>query len=510
MITRLTSSPSYTLYHRLSRVGLARPLDTLIPFVPDFYVSPTGGTGSGSISDPWSLSYAIGRGVGSAQGDGKLIAGKKIAMLGGIYSGTYITYLAGTPDAVIILRQYPGQRAIIDGNLILHGTYAWYWGFEVMSSILSPQDLTGVAADGIGGGTGIKFINMVVHDCGGNGFGTQDATADIDVYGCLIYNNGRQRVIGGFAHGIYVQSDTGIKTISDNFIFDNLGYDIHGYSEQSKVNHLRILFNVGINTHIGGNGDWLIGRSGIVGTGVMMDELVKGNMIYGSQTNSVITTGPEAGHTGDDLIFIDNYIWGALVQYRRWANLTVTGNIHASQDVVIRLYTGASYPTSPTYVIDNNTFFDSNTQSYQPEFDTWLNEVGQPLMNFAAWRATTGYDLTSTLTTSVSGKPTVNVVFVRPNIYEAKRANIIIYNWQLLPSVNIDVSSILSVGDAYEVRNVQDYFGSPIVSDVYTGGNISIPMTAITPPVPIGGWPGGAPPATGPEFNAFVLKLQGS
>ena len=39
------------------------------------------------------------------------------------------------------MRQYAGERATIDGNyagnlptLDVHGSYAWFWGFEVFNS----------------------------------------------------------------------------------------------------------------------------------------------------------------------------------------------------------------------------------------------------------------------------------------------------------------------------------------------------------------------------------------
>ena len=99
----------------------------------------------------------------------------------------------------------------------------------------------------------------------------------------------------------------------------------------------------------------------------------------------------------------------------------------------------------------------------------------------------------------------MNQVFVRPNQYETGRGNIVIYNWQQLAAVPVDVSSILRGNDQYEVRNVQDFFGAPVLKGTYQGGTLAIPMNAVTPPVPLGGWPVAAPPPTGPEFNAFVV-----
>jgi len=184
--------------------------------------------------------------------------------------------------------------------------------------------------------------------------------------------------------------------------------------------------------------------------------------------------------------------------------LQVTGNTFMT--LALRLYANSpTFPTGPVYVLDNNYYVASTSRQFVPEFDTWLNEVAQPLANLSGWQVTAGYDQHSTLTTSASGKPSTNLVFVRPNQYEAGRANIVIYNWQQLAAVPVDVSSILRGNDQYEVRNVQDFFGAPVLKGIYQGGTLAIPMTAVTPPVPLGGWPGPTPPPTGPEFNAFVV-----
>src|SRR5207253_1579007 len=79
-------------------------------------------------------------------------------------------------------------------------------------------------------------------------------------------------------------------------------------------------------------------------------------------------------------------------------------------------------------------------------------------------------------------------------------------NSPTFPTVPVDVSSVLRNNDQYEVRNVQDFFGAPVLRGTYLGGTLAIPMIAVTPSVPLGGWPGAAPPLTGPEFNAFVVQ----
>jgi hypothetical protein len=68
--------------------------------------------------------------------------------------------------------------------------------------------------------------------------------------------------------------------------------------------------------------------------------------------------------------------------------------------------------------------------------------------------------------------------------------------------VSVDVSAVLQPGDHFEVRNVQDIFGPPVLSGVYSGALLTLPMTGVTPPPAPGRGPA---PVTGPYFNAFLL-----
>jgi hypothetical protein len=95
-------------------------------------------------------------------------------------------------------------------------------------------------------------------------------------------------------------------------------------------------------------------------------------------------------------------------------------------------------------------------------------------------------------------------VVVRHNPYEAGRGHVIVYNWENRSEVAADVSRILSAGDRYEVRNVQDLFGVPVASDRYAGGTIAIPLDGVDPPAPIGLRRSPAP-KTGPVFDVFVV-----
>jgi hypothetical protein len=118
-------------------------LEATEAFAIDFYVSPAGTTstapGTGTITNPWALQTALAQPAAVHPGD-------TIWLRGGTYTGLFTSYLTGTSSLPIVVRQYPGERARLDGNvnplvlgtdswiLKVNGAYTWYWGFEVMDS----------------------------------------------------------------------------------------------------------------------------------------------------------------------------------------------------------------------------------------------------------------------------------------------------------------------------------------------------------------------------------------
>src|SRR5512140_3230068 len=110
----------------------------------DFFASPSGttstGPGTGTITNPWALQTALAQPAAVHPRDTIWLRGAK-------YTGNFTSYLTGTASQPIVVRQYPGERATLDGNVnpsqsgstapvLAHssGGYTWYWGFEVTNS----------------------------------------------------------------------------------------------------------------------------------------------------------------------------------------------------------------------------------------------------------------------------------------------------------------------------------------------------------------------------------------
>jgi hypothetical protein len=124
----------------------------------------------------------------------------------------------------------------------------------------------------------------------------------------------------------------------------------------------------------------------------------------------------------------------------------------------------------------------NNNQYFGPINKFWYSyrDGRYDYQTYAQWKAKTGFDANSTYSPSL---PSGVKIFVRPNKYETGRANIIIFNWDMQPRVNVDVSSILKPGDTYRIVDAQNFFGNPAVVGTYDGETISLPMnlTAVAP-----------------------------
>ena len=420
----------------------------------DFYVSPTASSnGNGTIGNPWKLQKALDQ-------PGAVDPGDTIWLRGGTYTGRFVSNLNGSSSAPIVVRQYPGERAKIDGNyggnlptLEIHGVYAWYWGFEIFNS--DPGRWSNVPGDAPArrgmavqvDGDHIKLIHLVLHDTE-QGVLTSTSANDTSIYGCLIYYNGYDATDRGHGHGIYSANDPGnsTKKIHDNFVFEQFGWGLHAYTEGGNLNNIEYLGNTvfdngGLSSH-GWTTNILIG-----GLKRAVNPKLLSNATYNQDHAGSNNLGYSAGCSSPTVT--DNYFDGdTALRVVNCSNMTMTGN----------------------------TFYDSVTGFAPSQFPS---------------------------NTYYSARPTGTKVFVRPSSFEPGRAHLTVYNWDLAATVAVDVSSFMTPGASWKLINAQNPFASsPVATGTYDGGTISVPMTALTPATPVGAT---RPQSTGPEFNAFVL-----
>src|SRR5262249_19558396 len=129
-----------------------------------------------------------------------------------------------------------------------------------------------------------------------------------------------------------------------------------------------------------------------------------------------------------------NYIGGGgqATQLELWSNLTFTGNTIAAGTAPggndqLTFYIPMS---GASELCNNNTYYNNPTGTRGYYYD-----VGSSSMTFSQWKSMKGFDGTSQ---QLTGYPTTNWTFVRPNAYDPNRAHIIIYNWTNAASITVN------------------------------------------------------------------------
>jgi hypothetical protein len=477
----------------------------------NFYVAPNGSSqGIGSINDPWNLTVALAHPSVVKPGD-------TIWLRGGTYTGAYTSYLTGTPSAPITVRQYPGERAVIDRASVssarqpalkVKGPWVLFWGFEVMNSYPDRSRIdpySGSDAPWRGSGadvyaSNVKFINMVFHD---NGHGIWDKKDMTEVYGCLFYYNGNNK----HEHALYIGNTNGTKYIVDNIVFAQAGFGIlsHSDSTSSSQKGLYIEGNASFNNGIITLDDQTTGNIQVGGVAGVSAEriIVKNNYVYNPLGNATSkNAGIRLGYedTGNkDVQLLDNYIVSKVpLRIWWWQNIESHGNTIYSQSNSTELRIPVGVSTS-AYRWDFNTYLSGRTGG-----PTFIQDASS--YSFSGWRQTTGLDSNSQVEQNISLRPSGVKIFIRPNKYEAGRGHIIVYNWDSSAWVTANLSGLdLKVGDRYEILDAQNYFGAPVVSETYYGQPITLPMTLTTVAQPVGNVER-LPTHTAPQFAIFLVR----
>jgi parallel beta-helix repeat protein len=267
----------------------------------------------------------------------------------------------------------------------------------------------------------------------------------------------------------------------------------------------------------------VIHDAGMSGVGFWMEapnSQAVGNIVYNNGTHGNLDHGFYVQNSSgtkllrDNLVF-DNSAYGfhlyvSSSQYDRY--VTLDGNVAWNNGTIASarpdFFAGGSTSESGIVVKNNFSFRSDGAQTADLGWSygaihkdlTLTNNYMVGSLHVARW--TTVVKSGNTVLTS---RPTSGTkVVVRPNPYESGRANVIVYNWGRQGSVTVNPGAVLKSGERYEIRNVQNYYGSPVLSGTYGGGALTLPMQAISPPKPLGRSTA-TPPTTGPVFNAYVL-----
>lgn len=477
----------------------------------DLYVSTNGTpSGPGTLAQPYDLATALSGRAGQP--------GDTFWLTGGTYAIGHIdTKIQGAPGQPITFREVPGERARVDGSLT-------FWDsagnvvlrdFELFSSDtnrvstetnvgFNPTDITilpGIASYS----PNMSFINLIVHDETRHGIYIAETNHNNLIYGCVIYNNGWRAPDNAEGHGIYAQGTTrnvsGDREIADNIVCNNSGAGLQVYENESNYLYLagitldgNVAFNAGAIQNVRAYRDWIVG---VDAPAKSADQIVFENNLGYFPSVPGYDDAAQIGRQGinGSVAILNNYLPQGL-EVNNWTNATVSGNVLAAQSTNYYMdnhMVGLDHTLAPL-----KAAWNGNTYLVVTNGRWFLNNSNA--LNFSGWQSATRFDSNSVyqVWTTIGTK-----IFMRTNRYEAGRANIIVYNWDNLSNVAVDVSSVLVPGEPYEVRNAEDFFAPPVLSGVFDGQPLNLPMTGLSVAVPNG--PMLTPPPTSPAFNVFVL-----
>ncbi|RPI57496.1 MAG: hypothetical protein EHM55_01660 [Acidobacteria bacterium] len=484
----------------------------------DWYAAPTApASGEGTLSKPFTLSNAL-------RSD-RIEPGDTLWIRGGVYSGAFVSELAGAPGAPIVVRPYGRERVVLDGVgiadrwkdrgvLIIRGADAQFWNLEVRDSArvrVFPDRTTPPRPIGISVyGQRIKLINPIVHDAG-NGIGLWNA-GDTDVYGALVFNNGYLDPNPN-GHGFYIQNEgNGTTTrVTNSLSFNNFQMGLHGYGEGGTIEGLAldqfVAFNNGAPPYEG------IARRDanlFVGPRSHPADRIHIRRSHSYHPPGVAGIGVRLGYTAVNKAFVvrDNYFVGGTqpMVVSQWESTTFEGNtvfatlrapgvtLHEAVLLVEHLGPGA-------HVWANNAYYDQSTPENTERRAFGLAPSPPSYRGaFSEWQAASG-DWSSRYEEDTPPDQT----FVLPNQYEQGRAHIVAYNWSRRPSVTVRLAKTgLKVGQCYEVWDVEDLFGAPVASGRYVPGRALTLTSKRGPAAAPLGW-ANVVSSTAPEFGVFLV-----
>lgn len=441
------------------------------------WASPVGSGGSCSLAVPCGLQAALST---------SYPPGSTIYLRAGVYRGHYASPGIGP----VTITNYPGETAQLvhdggAGNLLtISGSQQSWISLDFSGrapAVNPPWALLTVSGDGH------RFLADLIHD-GPVGQFAGEAATNLTVTGCLFFYNGTQKDL---EHALYIQNLTGTKTITNNLFFHNGGMGVQAYGSAGHVNGITLAGNVFVQ-----DGAMLGSRSrnAYFSSGQPMSALsVTGNMFWdspGQASTAIVFDG-----TGTTATITGNYVGGGsqCLFLHGFSAATVSGNTCLPRN------------TDDAFVdvVPSGTWtFASNTYAVPgPNPARWRFKSG--LQTFAQWKAASGFDASSSYSEQA---PAANVLFVQPIPGVPGRGHLIGYNWTKAAALSFDLSSILTVGDSFEIAFYQNPLGPPVLSGVYGGGSVSLPTSGLTVAAPVA-FPGSvAPSLTAPEFVAFVVK----
>lgn len=500
------------------------------------YVSPTGGTGAGTIGDPWSFAWALTH--VSTGGEVVFLRGGDYRVTGGSYTPTRAGVLAGgldDPTGKIIWMAYPGEfPKFINANpakgvevFRIDAAYNWFVDLEGFRehedryNYPGPGSIFWVRSASV---NGVKLLHTISHE-GSNGIFTDGSIGDVEFYGHTAFYGGVSKTGFPRGHGCYLHhTRSGTTKLKLRYFvsFHHHGSCLQTYSSstgdglqddfdlQNTVTFCGGtlgLDNIFTNITIGGSDSANIPVRGFLGR----------NMVSYNPPSSGSCTFRffNNGQTNGDAVLEDGYFVGGKASGRGRMEFNAFGTTWNS--LAVRRNTMICQESTVHHVITDDTTYGAYTWEDQTYYGIAASashwSAGGTNRTLAGWQAYTGLGNSPGHGDIVfTGLPTVNKVFVWPtDKYFSGRGQVVIFNWENLTRVPVNLNTFIAPGDTFIVRNVQDIFGATIPVYAEPSGGLSItvlpangivyfPMDGVTPPKPFG--------SNKPDIDGIVLSTK--
>lgn len=346
---------------------------------------------------------------------------------------------------------------------------------------------------------------------------------DVDFPGCIYCTAPGCQIIGNYCHdgaeGISLFGSVG-SIVKDNIVI-NIGWvepdGGHGtgiYTHNAPGGEIIIQGNVFSALGVSGVNLWSAGSNAV------QDYLCKENAIY----TSGLLVSSFSGVCEDNTI-TDNHLYRGRMRLGYGRDGELTGALLVERNRTYHEYSGMSLYSQLAATVRNNAFVNygivplvnyrqaadaTNTVDNNAYYHTSGNPLylsmmddgnGGAIVPWATWNEM-GFDVHSSVTTSL---PATNEVFTYST---SKGALVVVWNWEGLDAVSVDLTDIASfgVGDVVNARNAQDYVNDIQQLTLDGDKKISVAMRAASHTVaPCVGY--NPFNTTFPLFGAFVVEL---
>ncbi|WP_299102716.1 hypothetical protein [uncultured Winogradskyella sp.] len=485
-------------------------------FPKDHTETPGSHLGNGSLQNPWDLQTALGQSSEIVNGN------DTIWLHEGIYNGRYSCTLNSTiENQYITVSAFNTDKVVLNGNVesteqqtlkvrskrVIFQNFEITWLGEFSRQIDENDGLkAGVAGINHLIGENCKFINLMIYNNPGLGFGTWKNTGGTLIANCYVFNNGTLTPEGkGAGEGVYVQnnSDTETRVLKDNIIFNNYykGVEVWSATKHAKTDWVKnvtldnnVIFNSGLPSNYRTVDNIIVATDDRDGVNIAKNIVVKNNILYHNtdfKSNVIngdaasLTIGFHKGAPVENVLVDNNTILGRnnamRIAYAK--SLTFTNN---------KIYSGYIhlFSLSPEqWNFNNNLYFTKKGSAFRrSKTEAYTLKSWQSKINLDAnsqWMSFKAFDLDP-------------VLDITQNEYKPNTYRVVVFN-KKEEDVVVDFSNYnIKEGVTYKMRDIENFNAILKMGTTESSSKISFPMTLNN----------GNPHKTLDNFGVFIIEFQ--